>query len=323
MLFDDKFETFTCTNHTETWTIWDALAEPLRQNPKPAIDMVFTSFNSLPNKDTPMKPSLLPPAPQRETKVMSSEGDKQPAQPADNAEKIQESDPIDLRTLIKTVRFKPTPKQSVNTKSCKKKQKSLPRHKVHAKAKCKYNTRQYVPNPSNPTQATGKRVSLRAKKQSFCARNATRDNAIKAMLSIYDHLNKKDPKLHTLPLNEQIDRMLDLTALDKGEFNDLNPWALAALANPNILSHSEAKHADDWDEFVKAMKEEVDRMLENNIFKLVKRSVVPLNQRILRSVWSHRRKTTPSGEVYRHRSRLCVDGSQQQEGIDYNEPTLQ
>ena len=36
-------------------------------------------------------------------------------------------------------------------------------------------------------------------------------------------------------------------------------------------------------------------------------------------MWSHRRKTTPSGEVYRYRSRLCVDGSQQQEGIDYNE----
>ena len=87
--------------------------------------------------------------------------------------------------------------------------------------------------------------------------------------------------LHTLPLNEQIDRMLDLSAIDEGEFNDLHPWALAASANPNILSHSQAKKAHDWEEFVKAMKEEVDKMLENNIFKLVKRSVVPLNQRIL------------------------------------------
>ncbi|GFH58525.1 hypothetical protein CTEN210_15001 [Chaetoceros tenuissimus] len=30
-------------------------------------------------------------------------------------------------------------------------------------------------------------------------------------------------------------------------------------------------------------------------------------------------KTTPAGEIYRHRSRLCVDGSQQKEGIDYTE----
>jgi hypothetical protein len=60
-------------------------------------------------------------------------------------------------------------------------------------------------------------------------------------------------------------------------------------------------------------------MQDNNIFEVVHRNTVPRKHRILRAVWSHRRKTTPSGEVYRHRSRLCLDGSQQQEGIDYTE----
>ena len=49
------------------------------------------------------------------------------------------------------------------------------------------------------------------------------------------------------------------------------------------------------------------------------RSDVPEAHNILRAVWSHRRKTTPDGRVYRHRSRICVDGSQQKEGVDYFE----
>ena len=127
-----------------------------------------------------------------------------------------------------------------------------------------------------------------------------------AMYSILDKLQAADTST-PMTFKDHIDRLLSLTALDNG------------TANPNILSHSQAKKSIDWDKFVEAMKEEIQRMIDNNIFKLVKKSTVPRNQRILRGVWSHRRKTTPAGEVYRHRSRLCVDGSQQTHGIDYTE----
>ena len=120
-------------------------------------------------------------------------------------------------------------------------------------------------------------------------------------------------------LQDTIDRHLDLSKLDDGTINDMHPWALAASANPNILTHREAKKADDWKHFQEAMKEEIERMIKNKLFKLTARSTVPMGQRILRAVWSHRRKTTPDGKIYRHRSRMCVDGSQQQHGIDYHE----
>ena len=91
----------------------------------------------------------------------------------------------------------------------------------------------------------------------------------------------------------------------------------AASVNPNILTHREAKKAHDYEQFKASMLEEIIRMQENKIFTEVPRRIVPYGQKILRSVWSHRRKTTPEGKVYRHRSRLCADGSQQQYGIDY------
>ena len=120
-----------------------------------------------------------------------------------------------------------------------------------------------------------------------------------------------------LQFTEEIARQQQLSALDNGEIKDLNPHALAASVNPDILSHVQAKKALDWDQFLVAMDLEIQRMIANEIFEEVSVSEVPCNQRILRAVWSDRRKTTPSGEVYRHRSCLCVDGSQQQYGIDY------
>ena len=65
------------------------------------------------------------------------------------------------------------------------------------------------------------------------------------------------------------------------------------------------------------MEAEMDRFIAKDSFEIVHRHSIPREQRILNAVWTFRRKTTPTGQVYRHRSRLCVDGSRQQQGIDY------
>ena len=137
------------------------------------------------------------------------------------------------------------------------------------------------------------------------------------MYALAAELNSKQPS--SLSFTEQVMKALKLTSLENGEINDFNPHALAASANPNILSHAQAKKAMDWDKFVLAMEDEVKRMIDHDIFEEVSIEDIPLHQRILRAVWSHRRKNTPSGEVYRHRSRLCVDSSQQQYGIDFTD----
>ena len=63
----------------------------------------------------------------------------------------------------------------------------------------------------------------------------------------------------------------------------------------------------------------MDKLIENEIYIRVKRSNTPKHNNILRLVWSHRQNTTPSGEIYLHRSRLYADVSTQKQGIDFNE----
>eukprot|EP00957_Ditylum_brightwellii_P069853 5304744-Ditylum_brightwellii.AAC.1 len=103
--------------------------------------------------------------------------------------------------------------------------------------------------------------------------------------------------------------------------NEFHPLALVAdtKAIPNVLSHREAMNAEDCELFIQAMEEEIERMVDKYIFEVVPRSCVSTYQKVLRAVWSHRRNTKPTGEVYRHRSRVCADGSKQQYGIDFHE----
>ena len=172
-------------------------------------------------------------------------------------------------------------------------------------------------DPARPSKATGNRKSSRKRKRPI--RLGELEQIRASMHKLAANLARYREPRHNLTFQEQIDRLLDLSSLENGEINDLNPHALAASANPNILSHSQAMKAHDKPKFEGAMTEEVTRMMKNKIFELAPRSEVPRMQRVLRAVWSHRRKTTPEGEIYRHRSRLCVDGSQQQHGIDYSE----
>ena len=68
-----------------------------------------------------------------------------------------------------------------------------------------------------------------------------------------------------------------------------------------------------------SMAEEIENMLANKIYEIIKKDTVRSGHSMLRSAWSHMRKTTPGGKIYRHRSRLCADGNTQKFGLDYNE----
>ena len=67
------------------------------------------------------------------------------------------------------------------------------------------------------------------------------------------------------------------------------------------------------------MAGELDNMYDNKIYEIIKKINVREGHFILRSVWSYRRKATPDGVIFRHRSRLCADESTQKFDIDYNE----
>ena len=59
------------------------------------------------------------------------------------------------------------------------------------------------------------------------------------------------------------------------------------------------------------------RLIEKEYFNVANINTIPVRNRLVNAVWTFKRKTKPSGKVYRHRSCLCVDGSRQQEGLNY------
>ena len=77
--------------------------------------------------------------------------------------------------------------------------------------------------------------------------------------------------------------------------------------------------AVDHEKFKISIAKELYNVYDNNIYEVIKKTDVREGHYIPRSVWYHRRKTTPDSVIYRHRSRLCADGSTQNFGIDYNE----
>ena len=128
---------------------------------------------------------------------------------------------------------------------------------------------------------------------------------------------KNIPTFNNALLNaERLNTLLDDTI---NELQPMHVYAAATNTNPNILGHSAAMRAKDADEFLKSMKQEIDRLIEYDIFDVVDINTIPKHTKILRAIWSHRRKTTPSGEIYKYKSRICADGSQLEKGIDFDE----
>ena len=88
--------------------------------------------------------------------------------------------------------------------------------------------------------------------------------------------------------------------------------------DPDTLSFGQAMQADDKDRFIEAMAEEVAAHEENGNWELFPKKQVPAGHPISRGVWSMKRKRRIlTGEIYKYKSRLTFDGSQQIAGLNY------
>ncbi len=94
--------------------------------------------------------------------------------------------------------------------------------------------------------------------------------------------------------------------------------AYAASADPDTMYYHEAMREPDSAEFIKAMDKEVQSHTENHVWELVPRSSVPPATKILPAVWAMKRKRRiATREVYKWKARLNIDGSKQEEGVNY------
>jgi hypothetical protein len=94
--------------------------------------------------------------------------------------------------------------------------------------------------------------------------------------------------------------------------------AYAASADPDIMYYHEAMREPDCGEFVKAMQKEVKSHTENGVWELVPRSSVPEGVKILPAVWAMKcKRRIATCEVYKWKARLNIDGSKQEESVNY------
>ena len=87
----------------------------------------------------------------------------------------------------------------------------------------------------------------------------------------------------------------------------------------DILTHGQMLLTKDAADFKKAQEPELKGLYDLGVFEYVPRDTIPNGSKILRSVWSYRRKRRPDGTLLKHKARLCADGSRQVQGEDYDE----
>lgn len=78
----------------------------------------------------------------------------------------------------------------------------------------------------------------------------------------------------------------------------------------------EARHDIMWEEWLQAMREEHESLVENNTWTLVDR---PDDRKVLSGKWVHKLKRGPDGKVVRYKARWVVRGFEQLEGLEYHD----
>jgi hypothetical protein len=97
-----------------------------------------------------------------------------------------------------------------------------------------------------------------------------------------------------------------------------DPIAFTASSSPDILNYNQAMKADDSDEFLKAMSEEIDAHSDNDHWELVNKDDIPAGHDVLPAVWAFRRKRKISTQaVYKWKARLNLHGGRQTYGVNY------
>jgi hypothetical protein len=95
-------------------------------------------------------------------------------------------------------------------------------------------------------------------------------------------------------------------------------WACAAVDNKaDTLTQSQMLKDSDCALFIASQEPEIRGLQKMDVFEVQPISTKPITAKLLSAIWSYRRKRSPVGTILKHKSRLCVDGSQQLHGRDF------
>ena len=100
--------------------------------------------------------------------------------------------------------------------------------------------------------------------------------------------------------------------------NHLHPMALlAGKENNETYTFKEMLKQEDAPQFIDAMRKEVQVHEERDHWEIIHRSQLPPGTKTILSIWSFKRKRFPSGELNKHKARLCAHGGMQTWGVNY------
>ena len=127
---------------------------------------------------------------------------------------------------------------------------------------------------------------------------------------------------HDLPENPTrwqriVNNFEEINAHCDGTLNDFHHLALTTDTSNECYTYSQAMKQKDWPEFIKAMQKEVADHEERKHWKLVHASTISKGVKRIKAIWSFRRKRSPTGELLKHKARLCCHGGMQVHGQNY------
>jgi len=94
------------------------------------------------------------------------------------------------------------------------------------------------------------------------------------------------------------------------------PTVVQVLEVPEPETYSQAQHSCYWNNWEKAIEEEIDSLEENKVWEVVDR---PSNRRIVDGRWVFHVKGNAKGELDRFKARYVAKGFSQVQGVDYEE----
>jgi hypothetical protein len=84
----------------------------------------------------------------------------------------------------------------------------------------------------------------------------------------------------------------------------------------DTLTQSQMLKDDNAPAFIQSQAKELQGLIDMDVFDILHISTKPERAKLLSSIWSYRCKRNPLGNILKHKSRICVDGSQQLHGRD-------
>jgi hypothetical protein len=124
------------------------------------------------------------------------------------------------------------------------------------------------------------------------------------------------PKSH----EGQIEQYSDLIERNVDETANSAMSQLLSLVgrNQDTMTFKQSMKEKDADKFREACEKELHDHTSREHWSLVPRASVPRGHRPIQSVWSMKRKRIPgTGELQKHKARLCAHGGQQVYGVNY------